>query len=208
MTLRADHVAGAVFIAFGLLIIALSGDLPVGQLSMPGSGFLPKILAGFTIAFGIVLIVRARESGVFANVTWATVAKAGKYAVGAAAITAMTALTVYLLVTYGIITAAAAVHFLATRGLLAATMAIVFVLLAVSDRHAAAVTAITAVAVYWFEELGFLTTMVAMMFVLLVAIERRRPIYAALYSVGVVGLTYLTFVYVLKTPLITGPYGF
>jgi hypothetical protein len=41
MTLRADHVAGAAFVAFGILIIALSGDLPTGQLSMPGSGFLP-----------------------------------------------------------------------------------------------------------------------------------------------------------------------
>ncbi len=45
MTLRADHVAGAFFVGFGLLVIALSGDLPTGNLSMPGSGFLPKIIA-------------------------------------------------------------------------------------------------------------------------------------------------------------------
>ena len=146
MTLRADHVAGAAFIAFGVLIIALSGDLPMGQLSMPGSGFLPKILAGFTIAFGIVLIVRAGESKPFAEIEW--------------------------------------------------TDAI----------HAAAVTLITAAAVYLFERLGFAATMVAMMFALLVAIERRPPHYAALDSVGVVGLTYLTFVYVLKTPLVAGEY--
>jgi Tripartite tricarboxylate transporter TctB family len=74
--------------------------------------------------------------------------------------------------------------------------------------HAAAVTVITAGAVYFFETLGFFTTMAAMMFVLLVAIERRPLLNAALYSVGVVGLTYLTFVYVLKTPLVTGPFGF
>ena len=49
MTLRADHLAGAFFIAFGVLILALSGDLPMGGLSMPGAGFLPKILAGLTI---------------------------------------------------------------------------------------------------------------------------------------------------------------
>ena len=61
MTLRADHVAGAAFVVFGLLIIALSGDLPVGQLSMPGSGFLPKIVAALTIVFGLVLILRARR---------------------------------------------------------------------------------------------------------------------------------------------------
>jgi hypothetical protein len=148
MTLRADHVAGAAFVAFGILVIALSGDLPMGELSMPGSGFMPKILAGFTIAFGIVLIVRAGESKPFAELEW-------------------------------------------TDGV-----------------HAIAVTVITGVAVYFFETLGFLVTMVAMMFVLLVAIERRNLLYAALYSVGVVGLTYLTFVYVLKTPLVTGPYGF
>jgi hypothetical protein len=148
MTLRADHVAGAAFVVFGLLVIALSGDLPIGGLSMPGSGFLPKILAGFTIAFGIVLIARGGESRPFAELQWT------------------------------------------------------------DARHAAAVTAITAVAVYFFETLGFLTTMAAMMFVLLIAIERRPLLYAALYSVGVVGLTYLTFVYVLKTPLVTGPFGF
>jgi hypothetical protein len=148
MTLRADHVAGAAFIAFGALIIALSGDLPMGELSMPGSGFMPKILAGFTIAFGIVLIARASESQPFAELEWS------------------------------------------------------------DARHAAAVTVITAVAIYFFERLGFLTTMVAMMFVLLVAIERRSLLNAALYSVGVAGLTYVTFVYLLKTPIVTGPFGF
>jgi hypothetical protein len=148
MTLRADHVAGAAFIVFGVLIIALSGDLPVGGLSMPGSGFLPKILAGLMIAFGIVLIVRAGESRPFAEIEWS------------------------------------------------------------DARHAAAVTAITAIAVFFFEILGFLTTMVAMMFVLLIAIERRPLLNAVLYSVGVVGVTYLTFVYVLKTPLVTGPFGY
>jgi hypothetical protein len=146
MTLRADHVAGAAFVAFGLLVIALSGDLPVGALSMPGSGFMPKILAGFTIAFGIVLIVRAGESKPFAEVEWSDAV------------------------------------------------------------HAAAVTVIAGAAIYLFERLGFATTMVLMMFALLVAIERRPPHYAALYSIGVVGLTYVTFVYLLKTPLVTGEF--
>ncbi len=36
LTLRADHVAGAAFIAFGILVFALSGDLPFGSLSSPG----------------------------------------------------------------------------------------------------------------------------------------------------------------------------
>ena len=148
MTLRADHVAGAAFLAFGILVIALSGDLPVGELSMPGSGFTPKILAVLMMAFGLVLIVRAGESKPFAEVEWTDIV------------------------------------------------------------HAAAVTAITGVAIYFFETLGFATTMVAMMLVLLVGVERRPVVHAALYSVGVVGLTYLTFVYLLKTPLVAGPLGF
>ena len=70
MVLRADHVAGAAFVVFGLALIALSGDLPVGQLSMPGSGFLPIIIATLTIIFGLILIVRARESGPFSELGW------------------------------------------------------------------------------------------------------------------------------------------
>ena len=50
------------FIGVGLLIIALSGDLPTGSLSLPGSGFLPKIVAVLTIFFGLVLdLARERE---------------------------------------------------------------------------------------------------------------------------------------------------
>ena len=148
MTLRADHVAGAAFVAFGLLVIALSGDLPIGRLSLPGAGFVPKILAGFMILFGGVLIARAGESRPLAELEW--------------------------------------------------TDAV----------HAAAVTVITSIAIALFEPLGFLTTMVLMMFALLVAIERRALMPAALYSLGVVGLTYVTFQYALKTPLVTGPFGF
>src|SRR5262249_7433830 len=97
MTLRADHVAGAAFIAFGVLIIALSGDLPMGELSMPGSGFMPKILAGFTIAFGLVLIVRGSESKPFAEIEWSD----AKHAV---AVTLITAVAVYFFETLGFAT--------------------------------------------------------------------------------------------------------
>ena len=148
MTLRADHAAGAAFIGFGLLVIALSGDLPMGGLSMPGSGFMPKILAGFTILFGLVLIARAGESRPFAEIEWT------------------------------------------------------------DATHAAAVTVITAAGIAAFEWLGFVITMALLMFLLLVVIERRPLHWAALYSVGVVGLTYVTFEYLLKTPLVSGPFGF
>jgi hypothetical protein len=96
MTLRADHVAGAAFVVFGLLVIALSGDLPVGQLSMPGSGFLPTIVATLTIVFGLALIVRASESGPFSEVLWSD----GKHA---AMVTVITAAAIYLYTWLGFI---------------------------------------------------------------------------------------------------------
>jgi len=148
MTLRADHVAGTFFVGVGVLVFALSGDLPTGSLSMPGSGFLPKILAGLSILFGIVLVLRATESPPFAAVPWSD---AG---------------------------------------------------------HATLVIGITGAGIALFEWLGFLITMVLLMAALLVVVERRNPLYAVLYSVGVVALTYVTFVYMLKTPLNTGPFGF
>lgn len=70
MTLHSDHVAGTAFVVFGALIIALSGDLPFGQLSMPGSGFMPRILAVLTIVCGLLLILRADESPAFAETSW------------------------------------------------------------------------------------------------------------------------------------------
>jgi hypothetical protein len=148
MALRADHVAGGFFSAVGALVFALSGDLPTGSLSMPGSGFLPKILASLSILFGIVLILRARESRPVTELEWQ------------------------------------------------------------DGKHAALVVGITAAAIALFEWLGFLITMVLLMFALLVLIERRSAFYATLYSVGVVLLTYVTFIYVLRTPLNTGPFGF
>jgi len=47
-----------------------------------------------------------------------------------------------------------------------------------------------------------------LIFALLTVIERRRFLPAAAYSIGVVTVTYVLFVYVLKTPLNTGPFGF
>jgi hypothetical protein len=75
-------------------------------------------------------------------------------------------------------------------------------------KHAAPVVAITAAAIALFEPLGFLTTNVLLIFTLLAAIERRRLLPATAYSLGVVVTTYILFVYVLKTPLEPGPFGF
>jgi len=70
MVIRSDHVAGAFFVAVGVLVFALSGDLPFGTLSFPGSGFLPKIIATLMIVFGLTLALQARGSETFASLRW------------------------------------------------------------------------------------------------------------------------------------------
>ena len=52
---------------------------------MPGSGFLPKIVAALTIFFGLVLVLRAGESKTFATLTWGD----AKHAALVAALTAI-----------------------------------------------------------------------------------------------------------------------
>jgi Tripartite tricarboxylate transporter TctB family len=85
MKLRADHVAGAAFVGIGAITIALSGDLPVGHLSMPGAGFLPMIVATLTLIFGLGLIFRANESPPFSELNWGD----GKHAATVSAIAAV-----------------------------------------------------------------------------------------------------------------------
>jgi hypothetical protein len=85
LKLRADHVAGSAFVLFGAGIIALSGDLPTGQLSMPGSGFLPKIVASLTIFFGLLLVLRGGESPLYSELGWDD----GKHAMLVTAITSI-----------------------------------------------------------------------------------------------------------------------
>jgi hypothetical protein len=115
---------------------------------MPGSGFMPKIVAVLTIFFGVVLAVRAGESKIFATLSWN------------------------------------------------------------DAKHAGLVVGITAAAVALFEWLGFLATNALLILTLLVVIERRPLLPAAVYSIGVVAITYVLFVYILKTPLQAGPLGF
>jgi hypothetical protein len=85
MTLRADHVAGAFCIAFGVLVVAVSGELPFGSPSLPGSGFMPTILAALTMLFGAVLVVRGGESRPLADLSWRDAGHAGKVVVLTAA---------------------------------------------------------------------------------------------------------------------------
>jgi hypothetical protein len=83
-TLRTDHIAGAVCILFGLFVFAVSGDLPVGSMSFPGAGMLPKLVTALMMGFGLVLILRGAESAPFNSLRW----QDGKHALLVVLITA------------------------------------------------------------------------------------------------------------------------
>ena len=109
MTLRSDHIAGGVFVAFGLLVFALSGDLPVGTLSFPGAGMMPKLVAGLVIVFGLLLILRANESAPFATVPWRDLPHAAR-------VVAITAAAIALYQTLGFLVTMALLLFALTFG--------------------------------------------------------------------------------------------
>jgi hypothetical protein len=70
MILRRDHIAGGAFAAAGLLVFAMSGDLPFGTLASPGAGMMPKLVLTMLIGLGLILAIRARESPPLANIAW------------------------------------------------------------------------------------------------------------------------------------------
>ncbi|HET6927404.1 MAG TPA: tripartite tricarboxylate transporter TctB family protein [Hyphomicrobiaceae bacterium] len=70
MNLRRDHVGGAAFIVIGALVLSMSDDLPFGTLASPGAGMMPKLVIAAMIAFGLVLLARARGSPPLAAIAW------------------------------------------------------------------------------------------------------------------------------------------
>jgi hypothetical protein len=78
LVLRSDHIAGGAFVAFGALVLALSGDLPVGTLSFPGAGMMPKLMAVLLIVFGVLLVIRAGESEPLASLSWSDLPHAAR----------------------------------------------------------------------------------------------------------------------------------
>jgi hypothetical protein len=70
MTIRADHVAGGAFIALGVAVFALSGDLPFGTISAPSAGMMPKLMAGLMMAFAMVVMGGARTSRAITEIDW------------------------------------------------------------------------------------------------------------------------------------------
>jgi hypothetical protein len=67
--------------------------------------------------------------------------------------------------------------------------------------HALRVVAVAAASIALYTTIGFAATMALMLFALTFAIERRPIHTAALFSAGVVGLVYLLFARLLKSPL-------
>ena len=76
MILRRDHIAGLAFVAAGVLVYALSGDLPWGSLGMPGAGMMPKLVLGMMVVFGLVLVVRGGASPPLAETDWSDIGHA------------------------------------------------------------------------------------------------------------------------------------
>jgi hypothetical protein len=87
--LRTDHITGIAAIAFAMLVLAISGDLPVGSLSFPGAGLWPKLLAIVMILLGLVLIIGAHHDEALATAPWGDLKHALPVFVLAAAATAL-----------------------------------------------------------------------------------------------------------------------
>ena len=107
MILRTDHIAGGAFVAFGAVVFALSGDLPVGTLSFPGAGMMPKLMAALLIVFGLLLIVRANESAPLASLRWGDLPHAAR-------VVATIAIAIALYQTLGFVVAMALMLFALT----------------------------------------------------------------------------------------------
>ena len=85
MIIRTDHVAGGAFVALGVVVFAISGDLPFGTLSAPGAGMMPKLMAGLMMAFAVSLIVSGASSAELASIDWSDRTHAAAVVLAAAA---------------------------------------------------------------------------------------------------------------------------
>jgi hypothetical protein len=109
LIIRTDHVAGSVFVALGIVVLALSGDLPVGTLSFPGAGMMPKLVAGLMILFGLLLVGRAGESAPLASLAWGDLPHAAR-------VVAITAVAIALYQPLGFVITMALLLFTLTFG--------------------------------------------------------------------------------------------
>jgi len=87
--IRVDHVAGGAFVLLGIVVFAISGDLPFGTMSAPGAGMMPKLMAGLMMAFALVLIAGAGSSPALASIDWSDRTHAALVVAATAAATAL-----------------------------------------------------------------------------------------------------------------------
>jgi len=131
MTVRADHVAGAVFIALGIFVFAIGTDLPFGTVTQPGAGMMPKLVASLMMLFAALTVLGGASSPPLAKIDWSDRGHA-------ALVVVITAVAVWVYVRLG---------FLITMSLL------VFALLVVVERRRLLPAASYAVALtlfaYW-----------------------------------------------------------
>jgi hypothetical protein len=70
MIVRADQVAGGLFVVLGTAAFVIGGELPFGSLAGPGAGMMPKVVAGLMIAFALVILAGARAGPALTDVDW------------------------------------------------------------------------------------------------------------------------------------------
>ena len=118
MILRRDHIAGGAFVAAGVLILAVSHDLPFGRLASPGAGMLPVLVIALMMLFGLILVLQARMSPPIAEISWHDLPHAARVtAVAAAAASLYTTLGFVITMALLLFTL---VYVIERRGLLAA----------------------------------------------------------------------------------------
>ena len=54
-----DFWSGVMFTAFGLGILVVARDYPLGTTTRMGAGFFPMVLATVLAALGVIILVRA-----------------------------------------------------------------------------------------------------------------------------------------------------
>jgi hypothetical protein len=67
---RADHLVGGALFLLGLAVLAGSGGLPMGRLAFPGPGFMPVLLAGLCLIFGLLIVLFGRTSPRLVDIDW------------------------------------------------------------------------------------------------------------------------------------------
>ena len=78
MILRRDHIAGGAVVAAGVIVFAVSRDLPFGTLASPGAGMLPMLVIALMIVFGLILLAQSGTSPPLSEIAWDDLPHAAK----------------------------------------------------------------------------------------------------------------------------------